>query len=87
MIFDKKNINIKEIKLPKFEFVVSRKLKYKYDKENIVELIVTEIFDKPITTKCSFEYKFDDKNNWIEQSKYINGKKLYVWKRKIIYYE
>jgi predicted metal-dependent phosphoesterase TrpH len=34
-----------------------------------------------------FEYKFDDKNNWIEQSKYINGKKLYVWKRKIIYYE
>ena len=62
-------------------------LKYKYDKENIVELIVTEIFDKPITTKCSFEYKFDDKNNWIEQSKYINGKKLYVWKRKIIYYE
>ena len=87
MIFDKKNINIKEIKLPKFEFVVSRKLKYKYDKENIVELIVTEIFDKPITTKCSFEYKFDDKNNWIEQSKYINGKKLYVWKRKIRYYE
>ena len=87
MIFDKKNINIKEIKLPKFEFVVSRKLKYKYDKENIVELIVTEIFDKPITTKCSFEYKFDDKNNWIEQSKYINGKKIYVWKRKIIYYE
>ena len=87
MIFDKKNINIKEIKLPKFEFVVSRKLKYKYDKENIVELIVTEIFDKPITTKCSFEYKFDDKNNWIEQLKYINGKKLYVWKRKIIYYE
>ena len=87
MIFDKKNINIKEIKLPKFDFVVSMKLKYKYDKENIVELIVTEIFDKPITTKCSFEYKFDDKNNWIEQSKYINGKKLYVWKRKIIYYE
>jgi hypothetical protein len=87
IIFDKKIINIKEIKLPKFELIVGRRLKYKYDEEYIIELIETNTFDKPITNKCSFEYKFDNKSNWIEQSKYINGKKLYVWKRKIIYHE
>ena len=34
-----------------------------------------------------FEYVFDDKKNWIEQTKSINGKKLYVWKREIKYFE
>ena len=34
-----------------------------------------------------FEYVFDDKKNWIEQTKSINGKKLYVWKREIKYFD
>lgn len=34
-----------------------------------------------------FEYVFDDKNNWIEQTKIVNEEKLYVWKREIKYFE
>lgn len=34
-----------------------------------------------------FEYTFDDRKNWIEQTKSVNGKKLYVWKRDLKYFE
>ena len=61
--------------------------KYKYDQNNLVELTLTETFGKTRTTTCKFEYFFDNKKNWVKQVKYIDGKKLYVWKRKIRYYE
>ena len=34
-----------------------------------------------------FEYTFDDRKNWIEQTKSVNEKKLYVWKRELKYFE
>ena len=40
-----------------------------------------------LSVSSDFEYVFDDKKNWIEQTKSINGKKLYVWKREIKYFE
>ncbi|MEM6685784.1 MAG: hypothetical protein AAF617_08375 [Bacteroidota bacterium] len=35
----------------------------------------------------TFDYVFDEKNNWIQQTKSINGTPLYVWKRKLEYYD
>lgn len=87
LIFDKSNFKIDGIILPKEELIIGTLKKYKYDQNNIVELIVMSTFGETRTTTCKFEYVFDDKNNWVEQVKYIDGKKLYVWKRKIRYYE
>lgn len=68
----------------------------KYSKNNITleyfyneteypfKLIYSE---KGISTQVDFEYVFDDKKNWIEQTKSVNGKKLYVWKRELKYFE
>ena len=60
--------------------------KYKYDKNNLIELKETDTFGDIVTTTCKFEYVFDKNYNWIEQVKYINGEKLYVWKRQITYW-
>jgi hypothetical protein len=49
-----------------------------------IKLIYTE---KGISTQVDFEYVFDDKKNLIEQTKSVNDKKLYVWKRELKYYE
>lgn len=43
--------------------------------------------EKGNTTQIDFEYVFDHKKNWIEQTKIVNGKKLYVWKRELEYFE
>lgn len=34
-----------------------------------------------------YKYKFDEKQNWIKQTKVVNGKELYIWIRKIKYYK
>lgn len=86
ILFDKKDIKINSIKFPKNNLIIQRKLSYKYDKNNLIELKETDTFGDIVTTTCKFEYVFDEKNNWIEQVKYINGEKLYVWKRKIVYW-
>lgn len=33
-----------------------------------------------------FNYKYDSFGNWVEQTKSINGKKLFIWSREIEYY-
>jgi len=43
--------------------------------------------EKGITTQVDFEYVLDDKKNWIEQTKSVNGKKLFIWKRELKYFE
>lgn len=86
IIYDVKKIKLEDVKIPENEFIVSRMLKYKYDNYNLIMLVETESFEKTVTTNCRFEYIFDENKNWIEQTKYINGEKLYVWKRKINYY-
>lgn len=57
--------------------------KYLYKNENLIKLLYTE---DGKTTTVTFSYKFDDHNNWTEQIKSINGKPLYVRRRKIVYY-
>ena len=34
----------------------------------------------------TFDYKFDEKSNWIEQTKSVNSIPTYIWKREIKYY-
>lgn len=60
-------------------------LEYFYgETEYPIKLIYTE---KNIPIIVEFEYVFDVRKNWIEQTKSVNGKKLYVWKREINYLE
>ena len=56
---------------------------------NVIMTFDTEtstVFKYPNGIWDRYHYVFDEKNNWIEQVKYINGVKLYVWKRKIVYW-
>ena len=60
-------------------------LEYLYaETEFPIQLLYT---NKGIVTQVDFEYVVDHKNNWIEQTKSINGKPLYVWKRELKYFE
>ncbi|MGR7813402.1 hypothetical protein [Lacinutrix undariae] len=58
---------------------------YFYDENsNIKKLIYT---DKNNPISVEFEYEFDHQNNWTKQIKSVNGKKLFIWTRKIEYYK
>ncbi|MFD2891141.1 hypothetical protein ACFS5J_03825 [Flavobacterium chuncheonense] len=82
-IFDVKELTFKDVHFPKNNLKEFEVMKYIYDKENLIELQINEGSFKSV---CRFEYFFDEKKNWIEQTKTVNGEKLYVWKRKITYY-
>lgn len=82
-IFDKNILKLDNIYFPKIDFKIARIENYVYDYKNLTKLIYQEDSRKVV---CKFEYVFDEKNNWIEQVKYINGEKLYVWKRQITYW-
>ena len=58
--------------------------KFFYKDERLSKLIFEEDGNKYNVT---FDYKLDSKSNWIEQSKSVNGKKLYVRRREIKYWE
>lgn len=63
----------------------NQNLVFSYDYHEFpIELIYTDERGKK---KVEFEYIFDDKNNWIKQTKIINGKRLFEWTRKIEYFE
>ena len=60
-------------------------LEYFYNETEFpVKLLYSE---KGVVTQVDFEYVFDDKKNWIQQTKSVNGKKLYIWKRDLKYFE
>jgi len=60
-------------------------LEYFYNETEFpIKLIYTE---KNTSVQVDFEYVFDDKKNWVEQTKSVNGKKLYIWKRELKYFE
>ncbi|WP_320814638.1 hypothetical protein [Flavobacterium sp.] len=84
IILNKKNVKLVGVYFPEIDFKIARVENYVYDEKNLIGLIYHEDNKK---VECKFEYTFDDKNNWTEQVKYINGEKLYVWKRKINYYK
>lgn len=53
------------------------------NKDELSKLLVKSIDKEYI---IQFKYKYDDSNNWIEQTKYVDGKKLFIWKREIEYH-
>lgn len=48
--------------------------------------IKNQVNNKKNKTILTFEYKFDEKGNWIEQTKSVNSIPTFIWKRKIKYY-
>ena len=48
--------------------------------------IKDQVNNKKNKTILTFEYKFDEKGNWIEQTKSVNSIPTYIWKREIKYY-
>ncbi len=57
---------------------------YFYKDNRIIRF--THIENK-VSHEMSIDYKFDKKGNWIQQTKSVDGKPLYIWKRKIEYYK
>jgi hypothetical protein len=48
--------------------------------------IKDQVNNKKNKTILTFEYKFDEKGNWTEQTKSVNSIPTYIWKREIKYY-
>lgn len=59
-------------------------IEYFYDQNNNIEKIIYTGEGK--TSVISFSYKFDEKLNWVEQLKSVDGKPLYLRKRELKYY-
>lgn len=83
--YDIKNRIIKKIVTKPNQNENIRLLEYTYTNHELPVRLIYEESEK--RTEIDFEYEFDSKNNWIKQTKILNGKKLYVWTRKIEYFE
>ena len=59
-------------------------IEYFYNIDGMISKVNYVERDK--TTVITFKYKFDIKNNWVEQQKIIDGKTLYIRRREIDYY-
>lgn len=83
--YDEKKRIIKEVSgRPKYPDV-NEILEYKYANHDLpVKLVCT---GKEKRTVIDFEHEFDENNNWIKQTKIVNGKRLFVWTRRIEYYK
>jgi hypothetical protein len=84
--FDKKNRVVKESDTTlNFKDGWNYKKEFVYNKKD--ELIRLIINSNSKITYIDFKYKYDNYDNWIEQTKYVDNKKLFVWKREIEYYD
>jgi hypothetical protein len=83
--YDLKSRKIYEswIRLSPEQFLEYSKEYFYNDNDELTQLIINR---ENKTYKVNFTYKYDKQNNWIEQTKYIDGKKLFIWKRQITYY-
>lgn len=83
--YDLKNRITKKIVRKVNQTENTRMLTYTYSTYDLpIKLIYEESRKR---TEINFEYEFDSKDNWVKQTKIVNGKKLYVWTRKIEYFE
>lgn len=88
--YDKKNRLIKRYCCSEKESDAKRIEKYEYSNNEITSLEYTEESwpSKEMKTyQVDFEYKYDDKGNWNEIIKKVDGKELYKWVRQIEYYK
>ncbi|MCZ2100477.1 MAG: hypothetical protein LC107_02940 [Chitinophagales bacterium] len=61
-------------------------IKYHYDKyQNITD----EVFYRPdsLIARWNYEYRFDDRGNWISKTRFMNNNGLDIFERKIEYYK
>lgn len=83
--YDQKNVIIKEANTTLNHSNPSDdKKQFVYNSKGELSKLIVKTPNNKFGVK--FEYKYDDSNNWIEQSKYVNGRKLFIWKREIEYY-
>lgn len=83
--YDKNQRKVKEtFTFPKYPDN-NQNLVFSYDSHEFPIILIYT--DERGTHKVEFEYIFDDKNNWIKQTKIINGERLFEWTRKIEYFE
>jgi len=65
---------------------ISRKSGKRYDKYGNVTAELSYDPDGAESVNVEFKYSYDDKNNWIEQIIYQDGKAVYIMEREISYY-
>lgn len=82
--YDKQRRKIKEEKIIPEYPDNNLTIKYFYDNDGNQTKLIYSKKNKPLTIE--FDYVFDEQNNWIKQSKSVNGEKLYVWTREIEYF-
>jgi antitoxin component YwqK of YwqJK toxin-antitoxin module len=63
---------------------VATEIEYQYDRNNNIVKVI--YINEGKTSLITFTYKFDNKQNWIEQLKSVDGKPLYLRKRELKYY-
>ncbi|MDB5232459.1 MAG: hypothetical protein JWN76_3264 [Chitinophagaceae bacterium] len=63
---------------------VITEIEYAYDQNKNIEKVIYTGDGQ--TSTIIFSYKFDKKQNWIEQLKSVDGKPLYLRKRELVYY-
>lgn len=80
-IYNSKNQLIQEDNFVKDN--LQERCQYFYNKDNLIKMIY---FEDGESSTSEFEYKFDIQNNWTEQLKIVDGKRLYIRKREIEYY-
>ncbi len=88
--YDKENRLTKKYYFTEKESNTRRIEKYDYkdDKIRFLEYTEEDWTSKELRTyKIEFNYKYDDKGNWNEIVKKVDGKKLYKWIRQIEYYK
>lgn len=88
--YDKRNRLIKKYCCSKTESDAKRIEKYEYENDDIKLLEYTEEVwpsEELKTYKIEFDYKYDDKGNWNEIVKKVDGIELYKWIRQIEYYK
>jgi len=83
--FDNLNRKTKEFRISLLHPNNNLTLEYFYSTTEFpIKLMYT---DTKISVQIDFEYIFDERNNWIEQTKSVDCKKLYVWKRELKYFD
>lgn len=81
--YDEKNriVKLDEISLDVDE--MNTEINFFYDETKLMRFTYK---DKNKLYDVELKYKFDKHNNWIEQTKFVNGEKTIIRKRKIEYY-
>ena len=89
--YDSKNRLIEEIRTYSDRENPILKTQYKYDEyDQVIKLIYYEGEfgdSKPLSVEIDFELQYDDRGNWIEQKKIVDGVHLFTWHRVINYWD